>query len=258
MRLLDIKLGQNHGLLVLPKGVTFQCSNHKEETTMKKSSLLSFCVSLPLLILSFAAPAEAADRFSCRASALRVNLPEAVVVEPVVANPPDDPCARDARKVAAISLPIGVQTGTLVAQTDDSPTPFARARAERVGLANLLGLVNLATQVARAEAHVVTTSKGTCRLKSSSSLDKLVVQGQKYFLLDTPLDFNIKLLGVVVAKLHLNATLGGLHPTIGSPDPNRITQRAIWLHVTDPVLLGTVSDVIVAEATVDVVGNPCA
>jgi hypothetical protein len=228
---------------------------------MKSFSLLSFCaaiVGLPLIVLPAPTPAAAADSISCRASALRVNLPLGVVVEPVVANPPDDPCATDSHKVAAISLPIGVQTGTLVARTDASfPNPFARARAERVGLTNLIGLVNLAAQVARAEAHIVTTAKGTCRLKSSSSLATLRVQGQQFAVLDTPLDLNIKLLGVVVAKLHLNATLGGLHPTIGSPDPTRVTQRAIWLHVTDPILLGTVSDVIVAEATADTAGNPC-
>jgi hypothetical protein len=208
--------------------------------------------------ISTAIPAEAADRFTCRASALRINLPLGVVVEPVVANPPDDPCASDFHRVVGFSHVLGISTGTLVARTDGAPQPvFARAKVERVALANVLALVNLRAKVIRAGAHVVTNAKGNCRLTSDSSLETVVVQGQTFSTLDTPLDINIKLLNVVVAKLHLNATLGGPHPTIGPPDPTKITQRAVWLHVTDPLLLGTLSDVIIAEATVDTVGNPC-
>jgi hypothetical protein len=83
------------------------------------------------------------------------------------------------------------------------------------------------------------------------------VQGQTFPLLNTPLTLNIKLLGVVVAKLRLNATLGGKNPTVGPPDPAKVTQRAVWLHVTDPGLQGTLIDAIVGEASVETVGNPC-
>jgi hypothetical protein len=216
-------------------------------------------VSLPLIALATAMPAGAADRFTCRASALRLVLPLGVVVEPVVANPPDDPCTNDAQQLLSFSHVLGISTGTLVAKTSDAPLPvYARAKVESVGLANVLGLVNLRAKVIRASAHVVVSPTGKCRLHSSSSLEKLVVQGQTFSSLDTPLDIDIKLLGVVVAKLRLNATLGGAHPTIGSPDPTKVTQRAVWLHVTDPLLLGTLADLIVGEATLDVVGNPCA
>jgi hypothetical protein len=225
-------------------------------------TLFSFwigAVSVPLIALFAAIPAGAAgDHFTCRASVLRISLPLGQVVEPVVANPPDDPCKTDFKQVASVSPGLGIIAASLVARTDRAPQPvFARAKAERVRLENVLNLVNLRARVIRASANVETTAKGTCKLHSSSSLETVVVQGKTYSSLKTPVDIDIKLLGVVVAKLHLNATLGGPNPTIGRPNPTQITQRAVWLHVTDPVLLGTLSDVIVGEATVDTVGNPC-
>jgi len=227
----------------------------------KKSYVFSFfigVVSLPLVALLAAMPAGAADHFTCRASALRIVLPLGVVVEPVVANPSDDPCTTDAKRLASFSHVLGISTGALVAKTDGPPLPvFAKAKVEGLAVVNVLDLVNVHVKEIRASAHVVVSPGGKCKLKSGSSLETLVVQGQTFDLLNTPLDLNIKLLGIVVAKLHLNATLGGTHPTIGKPDPTKVTQRAVWLHVTDLTLLGKLADVIVGEATIDTVGNPC-
>jgi len=213
-----------------------------------------------LIALAPMSAGAAQGHFNCRASALRLNLPLGQVVEPLVANPPDNPCATDSQVIVSFRdlLGLGISTGTLVAKTNAGQAPLTSlAKVDGVSLANLLGLVNLHAQVIRAKAQIVATHGGKCRLHSASTLQKLSVLGQNFDSLRTPLDLDVKLLGIVVAKLHLNATIGGAHPTIGDPNPNKITQRAVWLHVTDPLLLGTLADLIVGEASADAIGKPC-
>jgi hypothetical protein len=182
-----------------------------------------------------------------------------LVVEPVAANSANNPCATDSQAVLSFLNDLGIRTGTLVAKTNDAPLPvYARAKVEKVNVGNLLNLVNLRARAIRANAHVSVTQNGKCRLHSGSSLVGLAVQGQNFATLNTPLDLDVKLLGLVVAKLHLNATLGGKHPTIGKPDATKVTQRAVWLHVTDPALQAVLGDLIMGEASVSTVGNPCA
>jgi hypothetical protein len=205
-------------------------------------------------------PAGAAqNHFNCRASALRLNLPLGQEVEPLAANPANDPCRQDFESLVSFGQDLGIVTGTLVAKTNDDPQhPLASAKVEKLKLANLLGLVNLRAKSIRSRARVTSTADGTCRLHSSSTLVKAVIDGKEYASLDTPLDVDVKVLGLVVAKLHLNATLGGENPTIGKPDPKKVTQRAIWLQVTDPGLKDVLADLIVGEASVGTVGTPCA
>jgi hypothetical protein len=224
----------------------------------KKLSFWIGMTSLPLIAFAATLPAAAADRFTCRASALRLNLPLSAVQEPVVANPADDPCTTDAQRTSSYSHNLGISSGSLAAKTDGAPQPvFARAKADGLKLANVLDLVSVRARHVKAEAHVTTSASGKCRLKSSSVLEGATAQGQSFSSLTDPTDYDVKLLGVVVGKLHLNATLGGTNPTIGDPDPTTITQRAIWFHVTDPVLAESLSDLIVGEASVGVVGDPC-
>lgn len=214
---------------------------------------------LSVLALLSPIPAGAAqDHFNCRASALRLTLPLNLQVEPVAANPSADPCQADSQTLLSFGHELGISTGTLVAKTSDSPKHlYSKAKIENLKLANLLNLVNLSAKAIRANAHASATDRGKCRLRSASSIERLVVLGQEFSSLETPLDLDVKLLGLVVAKLHLNATLGGKHPTIGDPDPSKITQRAVWLHVTDPILQLVLADLVIGEASVDTVGKPC-
>jgi hypothetical protein len=205
-------------------------------------------------------PAGAAqDHFNCRASALRLNLPLGQEVEPLTANAAYDPCRQDFESLVSFGDDLGIATGTLVARTNDDPQHLnSSTKVQKLKLTNLLDLVNLRVKAIRSHAHVISTANGKCKLRSSSSLVGAVIQGQEYASLDTPLDVNIKLLGLVVAKLHLNATLGGKHPTIGKPDATKITQRAVWLQVTDAGLQEVLDDLIVGEAKTGTVGHPCA
>jgi hypothetical protein len=212
-----------------------------------------------LLIALVPMSAEAAQgHFNCRASAVRLSLPLGQVVEPLVANAPDNPCATDFQSAQSYqdSLGLGISAGAMIAKTNADALPlYAQTKVDRASIASLLGLVSLSAKSIRSGAKIAAGSKGRCKLSSGSSLTGLTVLGQSFSSLRTPLDFDVKSLGVVVAKLHLNATLGGPHPTIGDPNPSKITQRAVWLHVTDPLLAGTLADFIMGEASADAIGD---
>jgi hypothetical protein len=217
-------------------------------------------VSLLLIDLVLAMPAEA-NRFTCRASALRINEPLGMIFEPEVANPPDDPCATDAKSLLSVGPVLGVSADVLGANTEDTAAPItAEGFAAGANLVNVLGLVNANADVLDAEAHVNSVN-GQCVVSSSSSVTSAVIQGKPITLLTTHQDVPIlNALGINVATLHLNETLGGNNPTSGPKDPSKVTQRALWLQVTNPLLksLG-LTDVVVGEAIGDfVAGNPCA
>jgi hypothetical protein len=83
------------------------------------------------------------------------------------------------------------------------------------------------------------------------------VNGTPLALIDGHLVVPIPGVGVV----HFNETLGGPSPTSGSPDPNKVTQRALWVEITNPLVQQTtgVEEVIIGEAIADFeAGNPCA
>jgi hypothetical protein len=77
--------------------ICLRIGNSKRRNPMFKKSYLHFsigAVSLLLIDLLLAMPAEAwnqTPRFTCRASALRINEPLGLIFEPEVANAPDDP-----------------------------------------------------------------------------------------------------------------------------------------------------------------------
>jgi len=225
-----------------------------------KTPLRRLAVLSGLLIAGFApvSASAAQDHFTCRASALRLNLPLGQTEEPVVANPPNNPCASDSQASASYSNSLGISSGSLGAKTvaDEAPlTSFARV--DGMKLDNVLSLVNMSAKHIRSRAEVKASPTGRCTLHSGSRVSGLTAQGQQYDSLKTPMDMDVKLQGVTVGKLHFNATLGGKHPTIGKPNPESVTQRAVWLQITDPVLQQTLSDVIMGEASAGAVGNPC-
>jgi len=188
-------------------------------------------------------------RFTCRASALRVDEPLGSIFEPIVANPLEDPCKTDNEVLVSVPPLVhdGVSAGVLGAATEDSKAPVtAEGFAVEV---NVLDVVS--AEVLEATAKVKSV-KGKCVLSSESSVASALVQGKPIELIDDHLEILIPLVGT----LHFNETLGGPNPTSGDPDPNRITQRALWLQLNP--LLG-LEDVIVGEATADFEGgNPCA
>jgi hypothetical protein len=225
---------------------------------MRKRSYLHFSIGaagLLLIDLVLAMPA-AADNFTCRSSALRVDALQAQIYEPVVANPPDTPCETASSALASVVAPspiLGVITANVVRANTADPAPFAAiAAASRVAGLNILGQVT--TGALRSHASVGSVG-GKCVLSSNSSVDTVAILGVPVLVTNNYLQVTIPLVGVV----QFNATLGGPTPTNGAPNLNTVTQRALWLQVTNPLLQQTtgVKEVIVGEATVDIVGNPC-
>lgn len=192
--------------------------------------------------------------FTCRASALRAeNLPFVGFLEPIVANPPEDPCVTDNDVLLGLTVDDILSAAVLGAVTEDSTAPVSSegfAAQVRVHIVNLLGvnLLGLDVGVLDATARVDSVS-GQCALSAQSSVlaTSATVAGIPLnVLINTHLDVPV----LNIAVIHFNETL---------LSPNKITQRALWIEA-GPVLqeLG-VKDIIVGEATADFEeGNPCA
>ncbi len=183
-------------------------------------------------------------RFSCRASALNLLG----LLEPVVANRPNDPC-RDGTNgaVSAALSVVGLQVNADVpnAKTDQTPDDLAasapavgdKATAHADTALATVSLSGIRASATEADAAATCTSSGNPTLSAAGKVVGLRVNGQNYNTLTGPV--NIPLL---LATLRINHT---------TTTPNSIRRRAIWL---DNVLL---PDVIVSEAIADYSGNPC-
>lgn len=196
-------------------------------------------------------------RFTCRASALRAEqLPILGFLELSVANPPEDPCVTDNKTVLGVTID-GISAEVLVADTEDSQAPISsEAFAAGVGI-NLGGLLSLTVGVLDATADVNSVN-GQCALSGQSFIvvtSATILGIPLNLLVNTHLEIPVPL----VATIHLNETLGGPSPTSGAPDPNRVTQRALWIQAGTLLQALGIQDVIVGEATADFEdGNPCA
>ncbi len=201
-------------------------------------------------------PPPSGTHSSCRASAARVDsLPLLGFLEPVVANrqTPDDgdPCVSDGQVLIGLPADI-VNIGVLVADTTAKPSGSFPAQAE--GLAAEVGIgldgsallpfselqVNVNVLDAQAKVRGV---NGQCTLSATSSVaGALITIAGVPVPLPSPLITDHHEIPVpLVGTLHLNETLS---------TSNSITQRALWLEVTNPLkkALG-LKDVVVGEAT---------
>lgn len=202
-------------------------------------------------------------RLTCRASALRAeNLPLVGFLEPIVANPPEDPCVTDNEVFLGLTAGNILSAQVLGAVTEDSTVPVSSegfAAGVGVHVVNLLGvnLLGLDIGVLDATARVDSVA-GQCALSSQSSVlvtSATVLGIPLNVLINTHLDVPVPL----VATIHFNETLGGLNPTSGAPNLNTVTQRALWIETGQLLQVLGVDDIIVGEATADFEdGNPCA
>lgn len=183
-------------------------------------------------------------RFSCRASALNLLG----LLEPVVANRPNDPCRDDTNGLVSAALSVvglAVNADVPNAKTDQTPNDLAssapavgdKATAHADTALATVSLSGIRATATEADAAATCTSGGVPTLSASGKVVGLRVNGRNYSALTGPV--NIPLL---LATLRIN------HTTTTS---NSIRRRAIWL---DNVLL---PDVIVSEAIADYSGNPC-
>lgn len=195
--------------------------------------------------------------FTCRASLTRVDLTVLGVhafLEPVVANPDNDPCTTDDDGIPnqqislQPTLDVAVTAKLLWASTVNDPRH--RGVAE-TGVADvhitLLGQT-ITAEVLTAEAHAACVN-GKPQLSSTSTVvgvrvNNTVVNvptGQEHVEVAI-----VDALGLHIATLHLNETI---------PGSNKVTQRALWLEVhADDLVSG---DIVIAEAIADFTGKPC-
>jgi hypothetical protein len=199
-----------------------------------------------LILVPFTAPvgAQETDRFTCRASVVRVDFQGALGafpdVEPFVANEAGDPCTTD--DAGLITEPFLIPTNpaglsgslqavyaaTAVGQTG----AFSAAGVLNVQLA--LGGHTIGVEVLTAEATA--TCPGPS-FAGDSTVVGLTIDGQEILIPEG--HFEVTIPGV--GTLHLNET---------TTEPNRLTQQAFFL---DTALV----DVVIAEAVVDAHGKPC-
>jgi hypothetical protein len=220
------------------------------------------CLAVCLLPALLAAPAQAGvldgvlggvlgapkppppkqDRFTCRASALRVNvLAPLISAEPVVANGPGDPCADDKRDLISVNLPPVAAVSVLPTETVVEPTYATADAAVATVQLNLAPALTVTAKVLTAHAEARCDPKtGAALLSGSSKILSLTVNGTEYAVGANP---NATINGLPLVKIVVNEQIFA---------PGKITVRA--LHVSVP-LLGT--DVVVSEAIADVHGNPC-
>jgi hypothetical protein len=231
-----------------------------------------------LVLLGTAAPSLAAPRpnggdFTCRGSAARVTtgapLPPSTI-EPVVANGPEAPCVAAGNSPAAPAAAGPAQANLLEASTSvtpsdlsstppadgDNATATARVTDPAINLAepflaepsSVLGQVSLPAlvPVTIGANSLNATASYTCQggqpvASSSSQVANLSVNGLPVALPSDGAPVDVRLGDLAV--LHLNQTL---------VEPGKITRRALFL---DAPLLGV--QVVLAEATAGLVGNPC-
>ena len=207
-----------------------------------------------LFLLTLAAPAAGAPRpggadFSCKASAIRVatKVPAALTVEPFVANAADAPCVAenagliDPTTVGPVTADVVSATTSLTPENLAAAPPAegdnATARASVTNPA--IALPGLAISAAVLTATASYTCQGGQPVPGGApQVTNLVINGNSVTVPPGPLTIPLGPLG----SLELNQTV---------QEPNRITTRAF--NLTTPVV-----DIVIAEATADIAGNPCA
>ncbi|MBA2347597.1 MAG: hypothetical protein H0V81_04810 [Solirubrobacterales bacterium] len=175
------------------------------------------------------------------------------ILEPVVANAQNAPCADDSAEIIGTTDVGGVvEVEVARATTDVNPNDLSAAPAANgdSGTAtsevtspviNLPGLVITADVLSARAAY--TCQGGQPVASGSSVVANLTVNGQAITLPPDNAPFSVDV--GPLATLLVNQTVQG---------PNTITQRALELRVPND---GSVATVIIGEAIADFTGNPC-
>jgi hypothetical protein len=248
-------------MLTQPPGGRATATENERQGNMKRRYCVLACVGAVLAV----APASAsAHFFTCRASAVRVDVLNPLTntfAEPEVANQPggndrshfdaDPVCRSDLRQAASVAIPNPgppLLTATVLkAQTVFTPcapwcTNATPAKANASVTINLGGHTITAT-VLEAGAAAKCDSTAKERLSGSSSVLTLTIDGQSQSV-SGPATIPIPPLLTV----YINRQITGK----SSDGDVFLTQRA--LEVSSPALG---ADIVAAEATADFNGTPC-
>ncbi|MDX1587598.1 MAG: choice-of-anchor P family protein [Oleiphilaceae bacterium] len=189
-----------------------------------------------------------AEEFSCRASALRVDLVEA---EPLIANDQSVPCADDGAALlppTTLDMGVVVAGGLLSTETEfgEGPGPGSvaigtsfTADVQIINILELLDETLVEATVLHSQASVAATQAGSCELHSSSFVGSASVQGEPVEVDGNFVEIPLGPLGT----LFLNHT--ETEDRNGDGIADKVTQRALFLQSE---LLG---DVAVSEASAD-------
>jgi hypothetical protein len=193
-----------------------------------------------LLIAFSASSASAApSSFSCRASAARAGALGNLSVEPVIANSADQPCVPDSRRVLTPTSIAGLVTVNALSAATATPEMGVSANASVTSPSiNLPGLAISANVLSASAAYAC--HAGQAVPAGFSQVVGLTVNGTAISVPagNQPVTVPLGPLGSLV----LNQTV---------QDSSSLTQRALAL--TTPL-----ATVVLAEATVDQSGSPCA
>lgn len=218
------------------------------------STLFPGCFAALLLMSASPGAASAAPRadgsdFSCRASAIRVvtKVPVALTEEPFVANEADAPCVADEGGLLDPSTVGPVRAEAFSARTEQTPADLSSAPAANGDNATAaasvtnpvitLGGVTITAAVLTANASY-TCQNGQPVAGGAPLVAQLAINASSVTVPAGPFTVPLGPLG----ELRLNETV---------QEPNRITTRAL-------VLVTPAVDIVIAEATADIKGNPCA
>lgn len=189
--------------------------------------------------------------FGCRASSARVTLLNAVTVEPLVANSPDDPCKTDSHGVSSVNVPTtaapGVNAGPAAVLTENvfSTTPgqargaTAVSDVQGVVIPTSSGQISIVGPVESTATYAC--SNGGLTSSATSTLDVLYIAGKAIALPSPGASMTIQLGGgsyIAINEKTETAT--------------SITERVLHVH------LQGLADIVVGEAHVDLTASdPC-
>jgi hypothetical protein len=190
--------------------------------------------------------------FDCRASLARVDLGNATVVEPVVANKPDFPCVQDTQGVQSLQIPSGttgiVTIGPAQAITATSATESTILGPLPSGVAAVTAIDGVTIPSAQItvvgpiqdEAGYVCSATGLPVPFASSTLNVIKIGTQTISLSAPGVPSTIPLGPLGYVKVNEQITTA-----------TSITERILDVH------LNGIGDVIVGEAAASISGNPC-
>lgn len=213
------------------------------------------------MLFAVAPSAEAArvngSDFSCRASAVRVALAGQTLLEPVVANTADTPCADG---TAAIISPTDIGPVRLnVANADTALTPDNLAAAPVADGDNAAAMATVTNPVVDLQGIRLTADAVGATVTTVCRAGQAVPAGNS-FVADIELTIAGQATPIVIPAgnepftLDLPLGLGTLLLNQTVTENGRTTQRALELRLpTD----SSIANVVVGEASVGLTGNPC-
>ncbi len=246
---------------------------------LRRSALTSVvAVVFATLLMPAGASAQGPDAtFKCRSSVARVSTPLlATPLEPLIANPNENPCADDSAGVNNLQIPPGdsplVTTTTASARTDvlcrnDDPNPdvdppdndacdpgfrsfeqqvVARADVEDLAV-NIPGLA-LRARAANTRVRASCNDAGVATLESSSNLVELTVNGERIQIPEggEPMTLNLGLITIFI-----NERMGNEGPLADGATTGDLTRRALRIEAPG------IAEIIVAESRAGISGDVC-